>query len=131
MIRSLVWVLLLATLTITASRLAPSDGEAIRSLTHRYLAAHAAGDQGRAYRLVDLDFRSLCPPERYRESFAAGDGGHARLLSLDVRFITGERASGEARIAVAAGERVERWQYAKEGGRWFVYADATRCNVNP
>ncbi len=129
MTRSLVWVLLLAALSIVAVRLAPSDGQAIRSLTRHYLSARAAGDHDRAYRLVDLDFRSLCPPGRYRESFTAGDGDRPRLLALPVRFINGERAEGDARIVTATGERWERWQYVKEGGRWFVYEDVTRCGV--
>ncbi len=107
----------------------PPHDRAIATVLRRYLAALGRGDVAAAYRLTDLDFRAVCPEERFAASVRARA---ERYRAVQVRAVRatpprGLRASATVVLSGSEGERVERWEFAREGSRWYVYEDAGQC----
>lgn len=122
-------VLPLVLLTACLGR--PSAEAQIRSLVRQSAAAANRGDAAAAYRLTDLDFRAVCPKQRYAALLQAerAASGPVRVIGIDGIVVRGDRATAEVTLHSGHGAARERRQFVKEGGRWYVYGDAAACGV--
>ncbi len=111
----------------------PSDADQIRGVMRRSVEALGRGDAGAAYRLTDLDFRSLCSRERFAAAAEAAIGiaGATRVEAVERIEVRGGYATADVTLGGPAGERRERRAFVKEGGRWYLYGDARACGVPP
>lgn len=107
----------------------PSHDRALATVLRRYVAALGRGDAATAYRLTDLDFRALCPEERFAALVHARSARYQAVGVVSVRAAPprGLRASATVVLRGPEGERVEQWEFAREGSRWYVYEDASQC----
>jgi hypothetical protein len=109
----------------------PSDEEQIRSVARRSVEAISRGDLHAVYRMTDLDFRAVCPRDRYEQALHAGwDAARpVRVASIDAITIRGVRAAADLTLVDADGTRTVRRQFVKDGGRWYLYEDEDGCRV--
>ncbi len=108
---------------------APPPERAVDAVARAYITALGRGDAAAAYRLTDLDFRAVCPLHRFVGSVRARQG---RYRDIHVRAVhatppRGLRVSATVVLDTPDVERVERWEFAREGSRWYVYEDASQC----
>lgn len=107
----------------------PPDEQQVRALVETAYARLATADSAGLYRLMDLDFRAICTAARFadaadRERASLGGAGSARVLSVGVAHI---RATA---VVAPAGEQATARRTVtliKDGGRWYLYGDETRC----
>lgn len=109
----------------------PADADQIRAVMRDGVAAVGRGDAGAAYRLTDLDFRSLCSRRRFAAVAGAALGitDAERVTAVERIDVRGGRATAEVTFDGPAGARRERRAFVKEGGRWYLYVDAGACGV--
>jgi len=115
--------LLCALVTLTGACLVPPDDATQIARLERERAAASARDDARAlYRLHDLDFRAVCPLDRFRAL------PHEVAAVRDVRAIEthGVRASAIVDFDRESGGSARR-EYVKDGGRWYLYESADAC----
>lgn len=108
---------------------APPPERAVESVARAYITVLGRGDVRAAYRLTDLDFRAVCPEGRFAASMRARAERYRAVRVVSVRATPprGLRASAIVVLSGPEGERVEQWEFAREGSRWYVYEDAARC----
>jgi hypothetical protein len=89
------------------------------------------GDVDAAYRLTDLDFRAVCPRERYAAWLHSRRDalGVRRVRAVDGISIRGVRGAADVTLDGPGGAVQERWQFVKDAGRWYLYEDASVCGV--
>ena len=102
----------------------PGDEAQIRTLARDRAAAIERGDAGAFYRLHDLDFRALCPLERFRALPLPPDGELNAVRDIAVR---GVRGAATVELTEDGSTRTERREFVKDAGRWYLYEDATPC----
>ncbi|MGH2600071.1 MAG: nuclear transport factor 2 family protein [Dehalococcoidia bacterium] len=103
----------------------PGDVEQIRALVHDREAALARNDVEALYRLHDLDFRSICPLDRFRSLPRQPEVVRA-TRDLQIR---GSRAWATLDLA-ADGDRgghSRHLDFVKDAGRWYLYEGAEQC----
>lgn len=107
----------------------PPPERAVDAVARASIAALGRGDAAAAYRLTDLDFRAVCPEERFAAAVHARAERYRAVRVVSVRATPprGLRASAIVVLGGPEGERVEQWEFAREGSRWYVYEDASQC----
>src|SRR5262249_18409240 len=86
----------------------PGDEAQIRTLARDRAAAIARGDAAAFYRLHDLDFRAICPLERFRALPLPADGQVREVREIAVR---GVRGAATVELAEAGGTRTEQREF--------------------
>jgi hypothetical protein len=98
----------------------PGDREQIRDLVQRRAEALAGEDATALYRLHDLDFRTICPLERFAlQRPVAAPASEIRSIA-----IRGPRAWAALGRADGGEERIA---FVKDAGRWYLYEDVEAC----
>lgn len=107
----------------------PSPERAVAGVTRAYVAALGRGDAAAVYRLTDLDFRAVCPLDRFAGSVQARQERYrdARVRAVHATAPRGLRVSATVVLDTPKEKRVERWEFAREGSRWYVYEGMQRC----
>jgi len=107
----------------------PSPERAVADVTRAYVATLSRGDAAAAYRLTDLDFRAVCSEARFAATVRdrASRYRAVRVRSVHATPPRGLRVSATVVLDTPVGERVERWEFAREGSRWYVYEDLRWC----
>jgi hypothetical protein len=119
MVRSLLLVAAPAVL-LAACIIPPGDREQIRDLVQDRAEALTGGDTAALYRLHDLDFRTICPLER----FATRHPEAAPMRTIRSIEIRGQRAWA---TLGRSDDDEERIAFVKDAGRWYLYEDAEAC----
>jgi hypothetical protein len=124
MVRALLTVVVPAALA-AACIVPPGDRQQIRDLVRDRQAALVRGDTVALYRMHDLDFRAVCPLERFRLP-PAEPASVPAIRAIEIR---GSRAW--ATIDQPNHDRAERLALVKDAGRWYLYDDADACPRPP
>jgi hypothetical protein len=109
---------------------APPPERAVAVVARAVIAALGRpGGAGAAYRLTDLDFRAVCPLHRFASSVQARQERYraVRVRAVHATPPRGLRVSATVVLDTPEGERVERWEFAREGSRWYVYENLQQC----
>jgi hypothetical protein len=108
---------------------APPPGRAVDAVARAAITALGRGDAAAAYRLTDLDFRADCPLHRFAGSVQARQERYraVRVRAVHATPPRGLRVSATVVLDTPEGERVERWEFAREGSRWYVYENLQQC----
>lgn len=124
-------LLLVVVIPVAGCLRQPSDEAQIRALVRASVDALNRQDVAAAYRLTDLDFRAVCPRDRYaavlaEDRQALGPAAQPAVDAIRVRHIR-----AEAEVSISGAERTvdQRWRFIRDGGRWYRYEDAARCGV--
>ena len=124
MVRTALLASLSAAMTL-ACIVPPGDTEQIRALVRDRAAAITRHDPDALYRLHDLDFRAVCPLQRFRTLPHEPESVRA-VREIQVR---GVRGSAMVELEAGGTTRAERRQFVKDAGRWYLYEDAGPCLV--
>ncbi len=127
---------LLATLAVAAALAPgvlgqPSDDVQVRMLLEREVAALDSDDLAALYRITDLDFRSLCPFDRFTHVMQAlPHPAGARSITASKRIaINRPGLMLDVTLVEAGSETHARFRYVKEGGRWYRRAPLAWCGL--
>ncbi|HZU76025.1 MAG TPA: hypothetical protein VFA70_04620 [Dehalococcoidia bacterium] len=127
------FLIVLPALLLGACLRQPSDADQIRALVRQSVAAYNRGDLATAYRLTDLDFRAVCPRERYPAVLESAWQAKPPLRVVAIDDVSVHWVHGTARVMLASPDgthAVER-QFVKDAGRWYLYEDAAACGAAP
>jgi hypothetical protein len=124
--RTLTLAILAAAAALTlACIIPPGDVEQIRDLVRDREAALARNDVEALYRLHDLDFRSICPLDRFRSLPRQPEVVRA-VHDLQIR---GSRAWAMIDLAADGdhGEHSRQLDFVRDSGRWYLYEGVEEC----
>jgi hypothetical protein len=116
--------LVLAAALAAGCLLPPDDADQIRTLVRDRAAALERGDRAALYRLHDIDYRAVCPFERFASLPLPAPERVVAVRAIEMR---GVRGSAIVDVERAGAVQSERREFVKDAGRWYLYENAASC----